>query len=250
MLLVLAAPAILGGVVLVLGILSPPLLIVGAVLLLAWAVLAMVIWSKAASSLLAQLGGTPPAAASASGALQQLGAERLADLSEGLCAVLGLPAPALLVLPDRVPNAISIGRRHDDATLVVTTGLVDLLDRIELEAVVAHELAHIKRLDVASAALASTVLGRLLVAVGGERQARWLMGSDREIRADLAGVATTRYPPGLIAALERIAQVGETRPSSVAPVVLDRTASSWLAPFGEVAGDVSASVRLDVLREL
>ena len=248
--LVLAVPALIGIIVLLLGILVHPLLIVGGVLLIGWAVFAMVTWQRAASSLLAQLGGSSPTEATASGGLRPLGAERLVDLSEGLCAVLGLPAPRLVVLPDEVPNAIAVGRHHDDATLVVTAGLVDRLDRIELEAVVAHELAHIKRLDVASGALATTVLGRLLAALGGARASRWLVGPDREIRADLAAVATTRYPPGLIAALERITLAGGTRPASVAPDVLERTAFSWLVPFGDHAEDADASVRLDVLREL
>jgi Zn-dependent protease with chaperone function len=143
-----------------------------------------------------------------------------------------------------------VGRRHDDAALVVTSGLLNLLDRIELEAVVAHELAHIKRLDVASAALASSGIGTLLHALGGQRATVWLLGSDREIRADLAGVATTRYPPGLLSALERIAVLGDTRPSSVSSVVLDRTSSCWLIPFGGKDLDAAAGVRMDVLREL
>ncbi|MGO8877584.1 MAG: M48 family metallopeptidase [Acidimicrobiales bacterium] len=247
---VLAAPAMLGVVVLLLGIVLPVLLIVGAVLLVGWIVLAAVIWGRASSSLLGQLEGMTPAAAAAAGSLRPLGAERLADLSDGLCSSLGLPAPRLRVIPDRAPNALAVGRRHEDATLVVTAGLVDLLDRIELEAVVAHELAHIKRLDVASAALAASALGRLLSVIGGERAALWLRGSDREIRADLAGVATTRYPPGLIAALERIGSTGDRRPSSVPASVLGRTASSWFAPFDGDSDDPTMDGRLDVLREL
>jgi heat shock protein HtpX len=247
---VLLSPALLGVVVVLVGIAVPALLIAGAVLLLGWLVLAALIWARAASSLLAQLGGTSPADAATAGHLQPLGAERLADLSEGLCAAVGIPAPELRVLPDRAPNAIAVGRRHDDAALVVTAGLVDLLDRIELEAVVAHELAHIKRLDVASAALAATGLGGLVRALGGERAVVWLVGADREIRADLAAVATTRYPPGLIAALERIDAAGDTCPSSVPAAVLGRTGQGWLVPVSRTSDDASTEGRLDVLREL
>jgi Zn-dependent protease with chaperone function len=124
------------------------------------------------------------------------------------------------------------------------------LDRIELEAVVAHELAHIKRLDVASAALAATGLGGLVRALGGERAVVWLVGADREIRADLAAVATTRYPPGLIAALERIDAAGDTCPSSVPAAVLGRTGQGWLVPVSRTSDDASTEGRLDVLREL
>jgi heat shock protein HtpX len=249
-LLVLGAPALVGLLVLLLGILVRPLLIVGLVLLLAWGVVAVVTWTRASVALLSQLGGTSPLEAAEAGMLRPLDAERLVDLCEGLCSALGLQVPELRVLPDRVANAIAVGRRHEQAALVVTAGLVDQLDRIELEAVVAHELAHIKRLDVASAAVAASTVGRALRVAGGERASRWLVGSDREIRADLAGVATTRYPPGLIAALETIGRSGDCRPESVPAGVLARTASSWVAAVDGSAEDPGINGRLDVLREL
>jgi heat shock protein HtpX len=238
--LVLSVPAIVGVVVLACGIVVPLLLVVGAVLLVAWVVVAAVTWSRASSSLLSQLGGTDPADAVAAGHISQLGAERLADLAEGMCAALGLPVPELRVLADQVPNAIAVGRRHDDAALVVTAGLVASLDRIELEAVVAHELAHVKRLDVAPAALAATGVGRAFAALAGERGTLWLVGSDHEIRADLAAVATTRYPPGLITA------PGVGRLVSLPAGVATRTGGSWLVPLAGPGIDG----RLEVLREL
>jgi heat shock protein HtpX len=244
--LVLSVPAILGVVVMLCGIVVPLLLVVGAVLLLAWIVVAAVTWSRASSSLLSQLGGTGLADAVAASHISKLGAERLADLAEGMCAALGLPVPELRVLADRVPNAVVVGRRHDDAALVVTAGLVTSLDRIELEAVVAHELAHVKRLDVAPAALLATGVGRAFTALSGERGTLWLTGTDREIWADLAAVATTRYPPGLLAALERINDAGDSRPPSLSAGAAARTGASWLVPF--VGPGIGG--RLDVLREL
>jgi heat shock protein HtpX len=248
--LLLAVPAVVGLVVLLAGIAFLPLLIVGAVLVVGWAVLAWATWATAAARLLVAVGGTRPPAAATAGMLRPLGAERLADMCEGLCAALGLPVPELRVLPDRSLNAIAIGRRHDDAAIVVTAGLVDRLERIELEAVIAHELAHIKRLDMATSALAGSGLGRLLLGLAGERGRHWLEGPDREIRADLAAVATTRYPPGLIAALERIAEAGDSRPVSVPSSVLEQTSSSWLVPFDAPRSHLTMDGRLDVLREL
>jgi hypothetical protein len=213
--LVLSVPAILGVVVMLCGIVVPLLLVVGAVLLLAWIVVAAVTWSRASSSLLSQLGGTGLADAVAASHISKLGAERLADLAEGMCAAL-------------------------------TAGLVTSLDRIELEAVVAHELAHVKRLDVAPAALLATGVGRAFTALSGERGTLWLTGTDREIWADLAAVATTRYPPGLLAALERINDAGDSRPPSLSAGAAARTGASWLVPF--VGPGIGG--RLDVLREL
>lgn len=255
--IVLGAPAILGLVVLLIGVLVPALLIVGSALVVLWALFATVVWAGSASSLLAAIGGASPADAVASGALRPIDSERLVDLSEGLCSTLGLPGPELRVLPDMAPNAIAVGRRHDDSVLVVTAGLVELLSRIELEAVVAHELSHIKRLDVSCAALLSTSLGRALAALGGERLVLWLVGPDREIRADLAAVSTTRYPPGLIGVLEEISRYGDCRPASLPEAVLEQTALTWLVPFPRRAGERPGSEppgtlgeRLDVLREL
>ena len=249
-LLLLALPGALGLAVMGIGFAYLPLLVVGAVLVIVWAITASLTWTRSASSLLAQLGGSAPSAAAAAGYVSSLGAERLSDLTEGLCAVLGLPVPELRVLDDRAPNAIAVGRKHHDAAIVVTAGLLELLDRIELEGVLAHELAHVKQLDVASATIGASSVGHMLLAVGGARGASWMEGPDREIRADVAGASTTRYPPGMISALEKLAAIGDCRPSSVPPDVLARTSASWLIRFGTHGDDSAIPVRLDVLREL
>ena len=95
----------------------------------------------------------------------------------------------------------------------MTSGLVAVLDRIELEAVLAHELAHIKRGDTVSGAIAVQAfdpLGRHLPLFA--RIADKVAGTGREALADIAAVGVTRYPPGLISALEKIGSAPSRRP--------------------------------------
>jgi heat shock protein HtpX len=82
----------------------------------------------------------------------------LGQLVENLCIATGLPPPSIRVIESAAPNAFAIGRSPDDASLVVTRGLLQLLDRRELEGVVAHELSHIGNHDIAlSATLAAFI---------------------------------------------------------------------------------------------
>jgi heat shock protein HtpX len=253
-LIVLALPVLVGVVLVLIGLVFLPLLVAGALLAVGWALIAALTWRRAASDLLGRIGGASLDEAVAAGVLAERDADRLEDLCEGLGVAFGLPEPELRVLPDHVPNALSVGRRRDQAALVVTVGLVELLDRIELEAVIAHELAHVKRLDIASAGVAATTVGRLVAGLGGRDGLAWLEGRDREVCADLAAVTTTRYPPGLADALERMTASGDCRPSSVPAAALELTARTWLVPFGrgvvEGDGQLSTPGRLDVLREL
>jgi Zn-dependent protease with chaperone function len=101
-----------------------------------------------------------------------------------------------------------------------------MLDRIELEAVVAHELAHIKRHDTLSGCVAAATCGRL----GAQRLAAKIAGPAREPLADLGATRLTRYPPGLVSALERVSETGSTRPEALSPSTLRATAGLWLVP--------------------
>jgi heat shock protein HtpX len=90
---------------------------------------------------------------------------RLQPILERLCAMADVPVPRLAVMPTDVPNAFSAGRNARNAIIIVTRGLVDRLDEKELEAVLAHELAHIANGDaiVMTISAAPALLGRKLL---------------------------------------------------------------------------------------
>jgi heat shock protein HtpX len=186
------------------------------------------VWSGAETRVLRAIGAREVSAGQEPG---------LHNLTEGLCALAGLPKPTLYVLDDDARNALALGRDPRRAALVVTTGLLASLERIELEGVLAHELAHVKALDSRVGTLASTLapLGQWVVSA--------VAGEDREEAADAAGVALTRYPPGLLRALEKL---------STGPTVLrtgaKATAHLWLAPVPTAS--VTLVDRIDALREL
>ena len=124
---------------------------------------------------------------------------RFHNVVEGLCVAAGLPKPSLLVVEDEALNALALGREPRTASLVVTSGLLDELTRIELEGVLAHELTHVKSADTLLSTIAIGTVGR--VAPGFVDK---VVGGSRETLADVTGVSLTRYPPGLISALEKL----------------------------------------------
>jgi len=170
---------------------------------------------------------------------------RLHNLVEGLCIAAGLPKPRVYVISDPAPNAFATGRNPRHAAVAVTTGLLEKMNRVELEGVLAHELSHVKNYDILVSTLAVTLVGVIVVMAdfslrfmwwggprsrdrqregGGGPQAifalvgiallllaplaarlmQFAVSRRREALADVSGVAMTRYPPGLIAALEKL----------------------------------------------
>lgn len=158
---------------------------------------------------------------------------------ENLCITAGLPMPSLYIIDDPAPNAFATGRDKNHAVVAVTTGLLPLLNKSELEGVLAHELSHIGNRDmlvntvvVVFAGLISIVADFALRASmfgGGDSEGRknpiflifgiiaiilapiaatiikLAISRQREFLADATGALITRYPEGLASALQKIA---------------------------------------------
>jgi heat shock protein HtpX len=131
---------------------------------------------------------------------------RLHNVVEGLCIAAGLPKPRVYVIDDPAPNALAAGRSPRHGAIAVTTGLLDKMNRIELEAVLAHELNHIKNYDVLPSTVAVALVGLPSVVVPPVfgPVMHLAINDRREAEADLNGVSLTRYPPGLVSALEKL----------------------------------------------
>ena len=87
----------------------------------------------------------------------------LHNVVEGLCIATGLPKPKVYIVDDPAPNAFAFGRSPGNAGVAVTSGLLNLMSRRELEGVLAHELSHIRNRDVQVTTLAVTTVGLLVV---------------------------------------------------------------------------------------
>src|ERR1041384_7786433 len=88
---------------------------------------------------------------------------RLHNLVEGLALAAGIPKPRVYVIEDVAPNAFATGRDPAHASVAVTTGLLEKMNRVELEGVVAHELSHVKNRDTLVMAIVATLVGVLVL---------------------------------------------------------------------------------------
>lgn len=180
--------------------------------------------------------------------------DEVTNLLEELCIGHGLPLPRLFVVPHPSANAMALGWSEREATLVVTSGLLERLDRIELEGVIAHELAHLKRGDVRDAAFATVACGALsLVAPRAPGLVRRLLDPSREASADLGAAFMTRFPPGLIKALQKLGSSSEV--SIAAKTSVGRlTDTLWLVPRALAGtprvGELDVTERVGLLAEL
>jgi len=161
--------------------------------------------------------------------------------SENLSIAAGIPKPKLYVIEDSAPNAFATGRDPDHAVICVTTGILQKLDRTELEGVLAHEISHIVNYDIRLMSIVSILVGTVALMADWFFRMRWYGGGDRdrdkgqlgailmllgiifailspiiarliqlaisrrrEFMADAGSVSITRQPTGLISALNKI----------------------------------------------
>ena len=161
---------------------------------------------------------------------------------ETISITAGLPMPKLYIIDDESPNAFAAGTNPEKSIICATTGLLNIMNKSELEAVVAHEMSHIKNYDIrvsmAAVALTSVieliselvlrffiwsdddndnrnplivVLGLLFVMISPllALVTRLAISRQREFLADATAVSLTRYPEGMISALQKLKNNGK-----------------------------------------
>ena len=113
---------------------------------------------------------------------------QLQNVVDEMAIAAGLPRPKVYVVPDADPNAFATGRDPEHASLAVTRGLLDTLNREELQGVVAHEMSHIRNLDVRVMTIVAALVGAVaLLADGARRGMMWGGGSQRRKDSDDRG---------------------------------------------------------------
>ncbi|UCG85849.1 MAG: M48 family metallopeptidase [Gemmatimonadota bacterium] len=103
----------------------------------------------------------------------------LVNVVEEMAIASGLPRPTVWIIPDRDPNAFATGTAVDEAHVAVTEGLLDTLNRDELQGVVAHEMAHIRNHDVKLMTLLAALVGVMALIADGTRRLIWYGGVGR-----------------------------------------------------------------------
>jgi len=165
----------------------------------------------------------------------------LHNLVENLCIGAGLPKPKIYIIDDSAPNAFATGRDPDHSVICFTTGIIDKLEKLELEGVIAHELSHIGNYDIRLMSIVSVLVGTITLLVDWVTRGRFYrgrrsrdsssqagilfiigiiflilspiiaqliklaIGRTREYLADSSAALLTRYPDGLASALRKIA---------------------------------------------
>jgi heat shock protein HtpX len=101
---------------------------------------------------------------------------RLHNIVEGLAIAAGTPKPRVWVVPERAPNAFATGRDPEHSSVAVTEGLLDTMDRIELEGVIGHEMAHVVDRDILYGTIVATVIGAVVLLSEFFMRALWWGG--------------------------------------------------------------------------
>ena len=192
--------------------------------------------------------------------IQESDNPKLFGLIQEVIIASGLPMPKVAIVVDSAPNAFATGRNPEHALIAFTTGILDAMDRDQLQGVIAHELAHVANRDTLVSAVAATTAGAIAILsdmmtrmmfFGGGRRSRDSNGNPillvvsllililaplaaillksaisrkRESLADATAVAFTRNPAGLRSALEvleRDSTVVQQRSTSVAHIWIE-----------------------------
>ena len=137
------------------------------------------------------------------------------NVLEGLCVSHGIRTPELRIIHSPSVNSLAAARTPAHAAIVITTGAVEQLERVELEGLLAHHLCRIRRGDAAIETLAGVLLAWPLTAVGWLRRRIMdrVLPPGRGLAADFEAVSLTRYPPGLLSALMTLSAQSAQVPS-------------------------------------
>ena len=198
---------------------------------------------------------------------------RLHNIVEGLAIAAGVPKPKVYVVPEQAPNAYATGRDPEHSSIAVTEGLLTMMNRVELEGVIAHEMSHVVDRDILLGTIVATLVGAAVLlseffmrswwwgGIGGRRGndsngggfglimfavgfalmaiaplagqvIKLSVSRNREYLADAQGALLTRYPPGLISALQKL----ETAPTAMRSAN-NATAHLWLNQPSRIPGE-------------
>lgn len=201
--------------------------------------------------------------------IQKKDEPRLYRTVENLSIATGMPMPKVYIINDPAPNAFATGRDPSHAVVCATTGLLDMMTDTELEGVMAHELGHVKNYDIRVMMIVFGLVSAIGLIADIIMHMMWFGGGDddespnpifivlgivaailapliammvqlavsrrREYLADSTGALTTRYPDGLISALEKIGQYGR-------PMKKQNTATAHLFFANPLKGNALAKL--------
>ena len=212
----------------------------------------------------------------------------LYTVTENLSIAAGIPMPMVYVIDDPSPNAFATGRNPKHPVVCATTGLLQMLERAELEGVIAHELSHIRNYDILVSTITAVLVGTIALAADWIMRSMWWGGRDRnknpimivvlivaliltpivatiiqlavsrqrEYLADASGALLSRHPGGLADALEKI----NSYPRGVASASNSTAHLFFVNPFrkGQMANWMTslfsthppAAKRIEILRQM
>jgi len=178
----------------------------------------------------------------------------LHQIVAGLAQTAHLPMPRIYIIPEDSPNAFATGRNPEHAVVAVTEGLLKLMNRDELEGVLAHELAHVRNRDILIGSIAATMAGAIMILANMARWSAFLGGGSsssneeggrglggiglivmsllaplaamliqmaisrsREYQADASGAGFAGHPDGLASALKKLGSYTKKLPMDASP---------------------------------